>query len=208
MKLYDAMTPSNLRVRAFLAEKGVDVRLEPVDVRGGGTRTASFLAKNSLGELPVLELDDGRILTESVAICRYLEELYPQPALLGETAFEKAHIEMWNRRVELHLLTTIGNVARHTFAFFADRIEQMPAYADTQVRAFDQAWAWFDAELADGRPFVAGDTFSIADITGMAALLVCTFADNDLPSGCSNANRWADAMRSRPSFLDAVPKAA
>ena len=81
MKLYDAMTPNSLRVKVFLAEKGVDVPRQKIDVMGGGTRTPEFLALNSLGELPVLELDDGRILTESVAICRYFEELHPDPSL-------------------------------------------------------------------------------------------------------------------------------
>ena len=144
MKLYDAMTPNSLRVKVFLAEKGVDVPRQKIDVMGGGTRTPEFLALNSLGELPVLELDDGRILTESVAICRYFEELHPDPSLMGKSAYAQAHIEMWNRRAEQQLFGPVGAMARHTFAFFADKLEQIPEYAATQDRLFDKNWAWFD----------------------------------------------------------------
>ena len=208
MKLYDAMTPNSLRVKVFLAEKGVDVPRHEISVLGGGTRTPEFLAINSLGEVPVLELDDRRILTESVAICRYFEELHPEPSLMGESAYDQAHIEMWNRRVEHHLFGPIGAMARHTFAFFADKVEQIPEYAASQVRLFDKNWAWFDSELADGRPFVTGEAFTIADITGMAALLVCDVADKTLPSDLKHAKRWEETMRARHSFAAQRPKAA
>lgn len=208
MKLYDAMTPNSLRVNVFLAEQGVDVPRQPINVMGGGTRTPEFLAINSLGELPVLELDDGRILTESVAICRYFETLHPEPGLMGKSAYEQAHIEMWNRRMEQQLFWTIGAVARHTFAFFADKIEQVPAYAETQERLFNKNWAWFDKELSDGRSFVTGEAFTIADITGMAALLVCDFSEKALPAGLKHAKRWEETMRTRQSFAAIRPKAA
>ena len=208
MKLYDAMTPNTLRVQVFLAEKGVDVPRHEVSVLSGGTRTPEFLAINPLGEVPVLELDDGRILTESVAICRYFEELHPEPRLMGENAYDQAHIEMWNRRMEHHLFGTIGAVGRHTIAYFADKVEQMPAYADSQVRLFDKNWAWFDSELADGRRFVTGEAFTIADITGMAALMVCDIMDKSLPTGLRHAKRWEETMRARPSFAARRPKAA
>ncbi len=208
MKLYDAMTPNSLRVKVFLAEKGIDVPRLPVKVLDGETRTPEFLAINSLGEVPVLELDDGRILTESVAICRYFEELQPDPSLMGAEAHEQAHIEMWNRRVEHHIFGPIGTAARHTFAFFADKVEQMPDYAASQMRLFDKNWAWFDRELADGRPFVAGEEFTIADITGMAALLVCDIAEKSLTSDLQHAKRWEKAMRGRSSFAAQLPKAA
>jgi len=208
MKLYNAMTPNSLRVNVFLAEKGVDVPRHDINVMGGGTRTPEFLAINSFGELPVLELDDGRMLTESVAICRYFEELHPEPSLMGKSAYEQAHIEMWNRRVEQQLFWTIGAVARHTFAFFADKIEQFPDYAASQRRLFDKNWAWFNGELSDGRPFVTGEAFTIADITGMAALLVCDFTDKTLPSDLKHAKRWAETMRARHSFAALRPKAA
>ena len=208
MKLYDAHTPNTLRVRVFLAEMGIDLPVETIDVRGGATRTPAFLAKNSLGEVPVLELDDGRHLTESVAICRYLEEMHPTPALFGDTTEARARIEMWNRRMELHLFASLGGVARHTFSFFAATVEQMPDYAASQMRLFDKQWAWLDDELSDGRPFIAGDALSVADITGMAVLLVCTFMEKELPADRVNAKRWAEAMYRRPSFTRQVDRAA
>jgi len=208
MKLYDAMTPNSLRVKVFLAEKGVEVPRQEIAVLAGATRTAEFLAKNPLGEVPLLELDDGRFLAESVAICRYFEELHPDPRLMGDGAFEQAHIEMWNRRVEHHLFGPIGAMARHTFAFFADKVEQIPDYAASQVRLFDKNWAWFDSELADGRPFVAGEAFTIADITGMAALMVCHITEKTLPRELKHAKRWEETMRARPSFAVQMSKAA
>ena len=208
MKLYDAMTPSTLRVQVFIAEKGIDVPRQTVDVMEGGTRTPDFLAKNALGEVPVLELDDGRILTESVAICRYLEGLHPEPRLMGADPYDQGLVEMWNRRMELHIFGPIGDVGRHTFDFFADTVEQVPDYALAQMRRFDRNWAWLDRELADGRPFVAGDTFSVADITGMAALFVSDMFEKTLPGELVHAKRWEQAMRVRPSFANQLSEAA
>ena len=208
MKLYDATTPNTLRVQVFLAEKGIEVSQEVIDVMGGGTRTPEFLDMNSLGELPVLQLDDGRILTESVAICRYFEELYPTPRLMGESAYEQGLIEMWNRRMELHIFGPLGDAARHTFAFFADRVEQNPDYAAAQMRAFDRAWAWLDRELADGRPFIAGNSLTIADITGMAALFVCDLMNKTLPEELKRTKRWEKEIRCRPSLAERMPEAA
>ncbi len=208
MKLYDSMTPNTLRVQVFLAEKGIEVPRHKINVLGGDTRTPEFLQINPLGEIPVLELDGGEILCESVAICRYFEALHPEPRLFGESAFEQANIEMWNRRVEFHIFGPIGDSARHTLAFFADKVEQVPDYAASQVRRFDENWAWFDKEMSDGRPFIAGDSFSIADITGMAALMVCDISDKALPSDFKHAKRWEEAMRARPSFAEERRKAA
>ncbi len=208
MRLYDSMTPNTLRVQVFLAEKGIDVPRHKINVLGGGTRTPDFLAINSLGEIPVLELDGGQILCESVAICRYFEALHPEPRLMGESAAEQADIEMWNRRIEIHLFGPIGDMARHSLPFFADKVEQIPDYAASQLRRFDKNWAWFDKELSDGRPFAAGEAFSIADITGMAALMVCDISDKALPNALKHAKRWEETMRARPSFAEERRKAA
>ncbi len=208
MKLYDALTPNSLRVHVFLAEKGIDVARQPINVLGGETRTPTFLAINSLGELPVLEADDGRILTESVAICRYLEELHPEPRLMGRDAYDQALVEMWNRRIEQHIFGSIGAVARHTLGFFADKVEQMPDYAASQMRLFDKNWAWLDRELADGRPFVAGERFTIADITGMAALFVCAILDKSPSNAFAHAKRWMETVKARESFAAEMAKAA
>lgn len=200
MKLYNAGAPNPRRVRIFLAEKGIEVPLVNVDIQGGASRTPEFLKLNSLGETPVLELDDGRIITESVAICRYFEAIHPQPALFGGDAVEQAQVEMWNRRMEIQLMGTVGDVARHTFEFFASRIRQLPDYAAAQRAAVPQKWAWLDTELADGRPFVAGKRFSVADITGMTALLIGDFLEIPVPADLQNVGRWAAAVRGRPSW--------
>lgn len=208
MKFYDATTPSTRRVQIFLAEKGINVPRAEVDLFDGGTRTPEFLAKNPFGEVPLLELDDGRHLAESVAICRYFEKLYPEPRLMGAAADEQAFIEMWNRRMDLHIFGPVGEVGRHTIEYFADKVEQVPAYAAAQMRRFDKNWAWLDRELSDGRPFIAGNAFTIADITGMAALFVCDILKKTLPGDLVHAKHWETAMRSRPTFGGQMRQAA
>jgi len=200
MKLYTAMAPNPLRVHVFLAEKGLEVPTVNLDVLKGDTRTSEFLEKNALGEVPVLELDDGRILTESVAICRYLEALHPETPLMGSDAIEQAHIEMWNRRMELKIFFTIGQVGQHEFKFFAESVEQNAIYAASQRRALAHKWVWLNDEMSDGRAFVAGDSFTIADITGMAALIVCGFANETIPDTLRHVKQWEQAVRTRPSW--------
>lgn len=201
MMLYShPMAPNALRTLVFLAEKGIEVPIEPVDLMAAETRTPAFLKKNSLGEIPVLELDDGTLIAESVAICRYFEAAHPEPSLMGATPLESAQVEMWSRRMEQQILGPIAQVGLHTHEFFAEKVEQVPAYAETQVRLMAKKWAWLDAELSDGRTFVCNDRFSIADITGMAALHICDFFGHPVPEGVPNVKRWETAMRARPSW--------
>ncbi len=200
MKLYNGQSPNGLRVSVFLAEKGIEIPSENIDVPAGEARKAAFLQKNSLGEIPVLELDDGTILTESLAICRYLEALHPEVPLMGTDALETAKVDMWSRRMEQQIMGPVGEVGRHSFPFFADKFEQIPAYADTQKRLQNKRWAWLDAELADGRTYVCEDNFSVADITGMAALMICQFAEMPVPEEFENVKRWETALRERPSW--------
>ena len=200
MKLYTAPSPSGLRVSVFLAEKGIELPTETLDIQVGETRTDEFLQKNSLGEIPVLELDDGTLLTESMAICRYLEALHPDTPLMGTDPLASAKIRMWSRRMEQQIMGPVAEVAQHTFTFFADKLEQVPAYAETQKRLQDKRWAWFDRELADGRSYVCDDAFSVADITGMAVLMICRFAEMPVPARFENVKRWEGAMLARPSW--------
>jgi len=165
----------------------------------GEARTAEHLARNSLGEVPVLELDDGSFISESIAICRYLESEYPDKPLLGNNPTESAKIEMWNRRMEQQIMDCMARYGLHTIPMFADKIEQMPDYAESQKRLFTEKLTWLDKEMDDGRDFVAGDQFSIADITGMAALMICGFTNIKLPKGLKNVQRWASSVQSRPS---------
>jgi len=200
MKFYNAAAPNPRRVRIFLAEKGVEVPRQDLDLMKGESRTPEFLAKNSLAGTPILELDDGTVLTESVAICRYLESLYPEPPLMGRDALDAAKVEMWNRRMEIEIMSTLGNIVVHSIDFFADKVEQVPAYADAKRRMAARKWRWLESELADGRPFIAGDRFSIADISGMAALMIGDFIKVEIPASLTHVHKWSDAMRSRPCW--------
>ena len=200
MKLYNGKSPNGARIDIYLAEKGIEIATVNVDIMAGETRTAAFREINSLGQVPVLELDDGTRLTESVAICRYLEALHPKPSLFGETPLEQARIEMWNRRMERHIFDTVGNVGMHEMPLFADQIEQIPAYAASLRRRAGEKMQWLDKEFSDGRAFVAGDTFSVADITGMAALMICQIIDQPIAGDVTHVNRWADKMRARSTL--------
>jgi glutathione S-transferase len=201
MKLYSAdRAPNPWRVRIFLAEKGIDVPRVEVDLMNGAARSSEFLSRNSLGEVPVLELDDGRVITESVAICRYFEALNPVPRLFGADPLDQATVEMWTRRMELHVVGAVANVALHTIPFFAGKVEQMPEFAATQRRALAKKWAWLDGELADGRPFVAGDRFTVADITGMMALRIGDYVEAPVADELAHVRRWEASVRARPSW--------
>jgi glutathione S-transferase len=198
MKLYTAHAPNPLRVNAFIQEKGIDIPTIRVDIMAGETRQPAHLARNSLGELPVLELDDGTHISESLAICRYLEAHYPQPPLFGSTSKEVAIIEMWTRRVELLIMDAAGNIGRHLIPMFADKYEQMPEYADTQKRALMKHWEWLNGELSDGRTYIALDQYSVADITAMAALFVMGFMGMEIPDSLEHVKRWESAVRAKP----------
>ncbi len=199
MKLYSGLSPNGARVSIFMTEKGIDIPVQPVDILGGETRSAEYRRINPLGEVPALELDDGTVLTESVAICRYLETLHPDVPLLGQDALQQARIEMWNRRIELRAFNCIGDVGRHEFELFKP-LGQVPEFAAFRRRQFPDVLTWLDEVLADGRAFIAGEAFSIADITAMAMFMIMQFADFPLPAKLKNVQRWADALRARPSF--------
>jgi glutathione S-transferase len=200
MKLYNASAPNPRRVRIFLAEKGVDLARVDLDLQAGETRTPEFRRINSLHQTPVLELEDGGLITESMAICRYIEDLHPDPPLFGVDARDRARVEMWNGRVTHELFTPIGNVAQHALPFFATRRIQVPAFADAERQAMPEKWAWLDAEMADGRPFVAGDSFTVADITGMAASLLGEFLKIEIPASATHVRRWDARVRARSSW--------
>jgi glutathione S-transferase len=199
MKLYDsAMAPNPRRVRIFLAEKGVTVPVVPVDIGKAENRQPAFLAKNPMGGLPVLELDDGTCIAESVAICRYFEETHPKPPLMGTDAKDKALVEMWQRRMELELFRNVTGCFQNTHAFFKGRLPQVPEYGEVCREAGRKRLAWLDGELA-GRPFVAGERYTIADITALCALDFGRVVDIRIAPEQKNLQRWYDAVSSRPS---------
>ncbi|MGE0424505.1 MAG: glutathione S-transferase family protein [Reyranellaceae bacterium] len=204
MKLYLLKNGVNpRRVRIFLAEKrvrlGDDVPFEEFDMESAGHRRPDFLAKNPLGTLPVLELDDGTVLTESVAICRYFEEQRPEPPLMGRGALGAAMTEMWNRRMEHELLLPVIGTFVHTHPFWVGKREQIPAYGELLRRQVVERMKWLDGELAK-RAYIAGDTYGIADITAQVALLTARGALK-LPIAEEQANlsRWWAAVSARPS---------
>lgn len=202
MKLYDVTAaPNPRRVRVFLAEKGIEVPMVQVDMRAREHKSAEFLERNPSGKVPVLELDDGTCIAESVAICRYFEALQPQPPLLGTTPAEIGRIDMINRQLEHELLSSVGQAWVNgpiVAPMFPDRtpIAQAKQEGEQAARRF---YRRLDGALAD-QEFMAGSTYSIADIT---ALCVIDFAGSlvDLKpeESLSNLWRWHAAVSARPS---------
>jgi glutathione S-transferase len=200
MILYDGgRAPNPRRVRIFLAEKGVHVPLSPIDMAAMGHKSDDLTRRNPLQRLPVLELDDGTILTESVAICRYIEELYPEPALFGRGALGKAQVEMWNRRLEFNLLGTVAAVFRHSHpAMIEWEVPQVMEWSEANRPKVLEFLYILDKEL-EGKVFAAGNEFSIADITGMVAIDFMKPAKLQVPEELANVRRWHSALKARPS---------
>jgi len=200
LKLYShAVAPNPRRVRIFAAEKGIELSVEDVDILAGQSRTPEFLAKNSSGAVPVLEFDDGSCLSESVAICRYLEGLHPEPNLLGRDLREQAEIERWNRRMELELFAAIGRTVQNTSPIFQGRFKQFPDYGEAQRATVYQRLERMNREL-NGHQFVAGDRFTIADITALVAIDIGKLlADITIAPELTNLSRWYETVSARPS---------
>jgi glutathione S-transferase len=199
MKLYDgAAAPNPRRVRIFLAEKGIEVPTVQVDIGRAENRRPEFLAKNPMGGLPVLELDDGTYVAESVAICRYFEGVQPEPALMGVDARDCALVEMWNRRMEYEVALPAMQSFRNTHDFFKGRIPQVPEYGAVCKAAAEHRLAWLDGELAS-REFIAGDRYTIADITALVGIDFGRVTKIRILPEQKNLQRWYDAVASRPS---------
>lgn len=199
MKIHESRNaPNPRRVRIFLAEKGIQVPYEEVDIVKAVNRGEDFRKKNSLSTVPVLELDDGTYISESVAICRYFEELHPQPPLFGTDAKQRALVEMWSRRMEFNILQPIGDAFRQRHDFFKGRIRQLPEYAEVQRLNAEDGLAWLDRELA-ARRFIAGDQFSIADITAVVAIDFGRVSKIAIKPDQRNLARWHAEVSARPS---------
>lgn len=211
MKLYDMkMAPNPRRVRIFMAEKGInDVEKIEINIAEGENLAPDYLKINPRGVLPTLVLDDGTCLDESVAICRYLEELYPEPNLLGRDALEKAQIESAQRHIEFDGLMPLADLFRNTVPFFAERAipgqpaeySAIPELAGRGEKRFKVFLDNFNQHLA-GQQFIAGDTFSIADITALCTIDFARAVKIRLDEEHEHALRWYNDVSTRPSAAE------
>jgi glutathione S-transferase len=200
VKLYDGgRAPNPRRTRIFLAEKGLKVPTQQVDLGALEQMNPDYAEINPLKRVPALVLDDGMVLTESVAICRYFEGVHPEPPLFGRDALESARVEMWNRRLELNLLFAVAHVFRHTHPAMKEmEVPQVPAWAEANKPRIVEVLGIVDRELA-GRRFITGDTFTIADITGLVALDFMKPAKLSVPNELAHVRRWHAELGARPS---------
>src|ERR1700735_4126053 len=200
MKLYNSnLAPSPRRVRIFLAEKGVSIPYVEIDLAKLEHRTPEFSALNPFETIPILELDDGTRIAETIAICRYIEALWPELNLFGVSALEQATIKMWQRQLEWRLLFPIAQVVRHSHPKMAEMEKpQVPDWAAVNrpkalhaISIVDEAWR--------DRPFIAGDRFTVSYITGLVALDFAKSARITISPELVHLNRWRESLKARPS---------
>lgn len=200
MKLYDSRrAPNPRRVRWVMAEKGVDdIEVVDVDIFKGEHRTPEYRAKAGTPQVPVLEFDDGSAITESLAICRYIEHLHPEPNMFGRDPREIAEIEMWTRRVEMMLATPLMLAVRHSHPALAALEQQQPVIAESNLKTATAALKLFDRRLADS-PFIGGDRVTIADVLAATAIDFARMVKFRPPEELEHVGRWYAAMMERPA---------
>ena len=200
MKLYDSMGPNPHVVRMFIAEKGIEIPAEEVDLMGGANRQSDYLAKNPAGGLPCLELDDGSFLSEITAICEYLEDIRPEPALIGTTPEERAETRMWTRRIDLGICENMANGFRFSegLELFKDRMHCLPEAADGLKAITREKLAWLDG-LVEGRTWICGDRFTIADVLLFSWLDFFKNINQPINPDHKNVQAWYDRVAARPS---------
>lgn len=195
----DNRAPNPRRVRIFLAEKGIEVERRHIDIMTGEHKSEDMLKRNPFMRIPVLELDDGRCICEAMAICRYFEALQPEPALFGSTPEEIGITDMWQRRIELYLMTPISHAFRHSNPKMAHlESPQFPDWGASNVPRIEATLDLLDAELA-GREFIAGDKYSVADIDALCAIDFMRVARVQMKDSHTNLKRWHQAVSGRPS---------
>lgn len=200
MKLYDSLGPNPRLVRIFMLEKGITVPAEQVDILGGANRRAPYTDKNPAGQLPALELDNGLVLGETVAICEYLEDKNPNPPLVGRTPEEKAETRMWIRRIEHKITEPLANGFRYAegHAMFKDRMRTLPEAAPGLKAIAKDGSAWLDGQLA-GKQWICGDRFTLADIVLYAVLDFGTGVGQPRDPAHKNLAAWFERVGKRPS---------
>lgn len=208
VKLYDfALAPNPRRVRIFLAEKGVEIPIVEVNTRAKGQFTPEFEKLGSGGKIPVLELEDGTAISETVAICRYIESLHPEPLLMGRDELDKAIVDMWQRRMELEGFAPAGDAVRNSAEMFKDRsiagveggFPQIPAVVERGKSAFALFLDRLDQRLTDSQ-YIAGDHFTIADITAVVTIDFAKRADMEVPETKARIHRWYQQVSARSSM--------
>jgi glutathione S-transferase len=201
MKLYNAPmpAPNPRRVRIFLAEKGASVPLADIAIMKREHKSPEHMARNSLGQVPTLELDDGTMISETVAICRYLESLYPEPPLFGRSALEQAQVDMWVRRIEFAVMTPVGMFWRHAHPFTAAVVvPQYKDFGESNRAHYERALGWLDGELA-GKDFLLGKDYTMADICLLSTVDFATWIGLAVPDNLKNVQAWHARVSERPS---------
>jgi glutathione S-transferase len=213
MKLYNEAdpAPNPRRVRIFLKEKGVDIEMVPTSIPKRAHKSPEHLARNPLGQVPVLEFDDGTHLSESVSICRYLEDLHPEPNLFGRDANERAVVDMWLRRTEFRLMAPLTQIWIHTHPFTAAVAtqtfgQQFKEFGEANRNVFASGCKLFDREIAN-RPFLSLDRFTMADIVAQTTFDFARFIGVDIPGECAALRDWYARVSTRPSAAFEVPDA-
>lgn len=186
------------RVRIFMAEKGLSIERREVDAAAGANAKPDFLRLNPLGKLPVLELDDGSTIAESLAICRYLEALNPEPSLMGLTPQTAAHIEMWTLRMDHELSQPIALAFVHSSDFYRGRVEQVSEVASWARGRALKTMSWLDGELA-GRSHIAGEDYTLADIVAQCACVLGKAVGLRIPAEMTHLSRWFAQVSARPT---------
>jgi len=199
------MAPNPRRVRVFLAEKGVDIPKTEVSIIEGENLKPEYLAVNPRGLLPTLELDDGSRIDETIAICRYIEETQPEPNLMGRDALEKAQIESWQRHMEFDGLNPTGEMFRNSFDPFKNRglpglenVQAIPELAARGKAGVERFYERLEHRLSQSS-YVAGERYTIADITALCVVDFASFAKMGIPEANTNTKRWHADVSSRPS---------
>jgi glutathione S-transferase len=200
MKLYGAAmpAPNPRRVRIFLAEKGVELPEIHLNLLEAEHKSPEHRARNPLGQVPSLELDDGTVISETVSICRYLDAEHPQPPMFGTTAKEAALVDMWIRRVEFVLMQPVGNYWRHAHPRTAALLTQFKDFGQSNVERYADAQRWFDRELETG-DFIAGETFGMADICALTTVDFATWIGLPLDPANARLIAWRERIAARPS---------
>ncbi|HEY8572973.1 glutathione S-transferase family protein [Phenylobacterium sp.] len=205
MKLYNSIGPNPRAVTLFMAEKGIDIPRAEVDLMAGENRREPYLKVNPAGQMPALELDDGTVLTEITAVCEYLEELNPEPVLIGRTAEERARTRMWTRRVDLKVCEPMANGFRFSegLKLFEGRMRCLPEAAPGLKAVAQDGLQWLEANFEG--PYLVGSRFSLADILLFSFLEFGARVGQPLDPGLAKINGWYKRVSERESVTGKVP---